>query len=101
MKPSLKWFVLSISIIIPLIISFFLHFFGKNNYEVPIFHEESVGNYSFCFLKVEFPFYVTSDSIFEIGENFILIDMENFQELYTEHHQKKLKIIYKLEIDFI
>ena len=75
MKHSLKWFVLSISIIIPLIISFFLHFFGKNNYEVPIFHEESVGNYSFCFLKVEFPFYVTSDSIFEIGENFILIDI--------------------------
>tara|TARA_B100001996_G_scaffold350394_1_gene309731 strand:- start:686 stop:1210 length:525 start_codon:yes stop_codon:yes gene_type:complete len=75
MKPSLKGFILSISIIIPLIISFVLHFFGKNNYEVPIFHKESVGNYSFCFSKVEFPFYVKSDSIFEIRENFILIDI--------------------------
>ena len=51
MRSSLKWFVLSISIIIPLTISFFLHFFGKNNYEVPIFHEERIGNYSFCFNK--------------------------------------------------
>ena len=75
MKPSLKGFILSISIIIPLIISFFLHFFGENNYEVPIFHNESIGSNFFCSSKVEFPFYVKSDSIFEIGKNFILIDI--------------------------
>ena len=75
MRSSLKWFVLSISIIIPLTISFFLHFFGKNSYEVPIFHEERIGNYSFCLLDVEFPFYVKSDSFLEIGQNFILVDI--------------------------
>ena len=92
MKPSLKWFVLSISIIIPLIISFFLHFFGKNNYEVPIFHEESVGNYSFCLSKVEFPFYVKSDSIFKIGENFVLIDirLDNENKKFINNELERL-----------
>ena len=92
MKHSLKWFVLSISIIIPLIISFFLHFFGKNNYEVPIFHEESVGNYSFCLSKVEFPFYVKSDSIFKIGENFVLIDirLDNENQKFINNELERL-----------
>tara|TARA_Y100000590_G_scaffold451815_1_gene593878 strand:- start:1889 stop:2413 length:525 start_codon:yes stop_codon:yes gene_type:complete len=75
MKPSLKGFILSISIIIPLFISFFLHFFGKNNYEVPIFHKENTGDNFLCSSKVEFPFYAKSDSILEIGKNFILIDI--------------------------
>ena len=65
----------AISIIIPLVISFFLHFFGKNNYEVPIFHEKRISNYSFCLQNVEFPFYVKSDSFLEIGQNFILVDI--------------------------
>ena len=74
MRSSLKWFVLSISIIIPLTISFFLHFFGKNSYEVPIFHEERIGNYSFCLLDVDFPFYVKSDSFLEIGNSNTLVN---------------------------
>ncbi|MBH15230.1 MAG: hypothetical protein CL871_03785, partial [Cytophagia bacterium] len=75
MRSSLKWFVLSISIFIPLTISFFLHFFGKNKYEVPIFHEEHIESYSSCLPNVEFPFYVKSDSFLEIGQNFILVDI--------------------------
>lgn len=76
MRTKLVGFTLFFIILTPLFISLFLHNFGNNRFDIPIYHEKYIPDeFSFCSIKITSPYLVASDSILKIGNNLIIMDV--------------------------
>jgi len=92
MISRLKGFILFFIILIPLFISLFLHNFGNNKFDVPIYYQEKFSNNSSCSNQIYFPYFLISDSVLEIGKKLIIIDIRfnDKSDLFTNNQIKRL-----------
>ena len=57
MRTRLVGFTLFFIILTPLFISLFLHNFGNNRFDIPIYHEKYIPDeFSFCSIKITSPY---------------------------------------------
>ena len=92
MTPRLRGLILFFIILIPLFISLFLHNFGSNRFDVPIYHKEYLSDSFSCASKITFPYHVISDSILEIGKELIIMDVRLYdaKDLFINNQIKRL-----------
>ncbi len=102
---------LSLALILPILVFLFLKFFGKNKFEIPIFHQTKIESVADCDLKYQLP-YTVADSILTSlhcdGKRATLIlfkplDGENDLRFKEEIEQSKLQIVSiddSLSVDF-
>jgi hypothetical protein len=95
MRMKFKWLYLFLGLLFPLLISLFLRYFGKNEFNIPVYYEEGVDS-----VGAECPFvyakpYTLPDSVFSKSNNakhfVMLITLDsgnearkNFERLRTE-----------------
>lgn len=102
---------LSLALILPILVFLFLKFFGKNKFEIPIFHQTKIESVAGCDLKYKLP-YTVADSILTSlhwdGKRATLIlfkplDGENDLRFKEEVEQSKLQVVSLnglLSVDF-
>lgn len=92
---------LSLALILPVLVFLFLKFFGKNKFEIPVFHRTKIESVAGCDLKYNLP-YTVADSILTSlnwdGKRATLIlfkslDGENDLRFKDEVEQSKLQVV--------
>lgn len=72
-----KSIVLVLALLLPVLVFLFLHFFGKNEFEIPIFHQtSSVEILTDCDIEYTFPYHVTDSKISINGTSVIFFSGE-------------------------
>ena len=92
MRTRLVGFTLFFIILTPLFISLFLHNFGNNKFDVPIYYQEKFSKKLSCSNQIDFPYFLISDSILEIGKKLKIIDVRfnDKNDVFTNNQIKRL-----------
>ncbi|MBI3221083.1 MAG: hypothetical protein HYZ44_16345 [Bacteroidetes bacterium] len=93
--------LLSLALLLPVLVFVFLKFFGKNKFDIPVFHQERVEVTGDCDLKYEVPYVVPKETLSKLncvlGEPSIILfsDLvgESKTRLEAEIQKKKLNLI--------
>ena len=72
---SRKGFILFLALALPVLVFGFLKFFGKNQFDLPVFHLDNSEWPSDCPPPDQYPYRLKSDSIIVVPENGFLIYM--------------------------
>lgn len=63
-----KPILLFLALLLPGLVFVFLKFFGKNQFDIPVYHQDSIAAPAYCELPVQFP-YVLPDSVSPLRED--------------------------------
>jgi hypothetical protein len=92
---------LSLALVLPVLVFVFLKFFGRNQFEIPVYHVDKLEIPNGCDIKYDVPYLVADSTLVSLGSNarrpslilFNAISSENSVRLAEEMNPNKLQVV--------
>jgi hypothetical protein len=96
-----KNFYLTLALVVPVLVFVFLKFFGRNKFEIPIFHQSQIEEITDCNYQFDAPYLVPDSTIQSLGCRlgetilvvFINLQGENKLRIEEESAANRFKIV--------